>query len=62
MLAEKLPGNEELNALAMDEVMYHSEILKNRVSVLDLLDDFPGCKLSFAEYVAMLHPLTPRQY
>lgn len=62
MLAEKLPGNEELKALAMNEAMYRSEILKKRMSVLDLLDDFPECKLSLAEYVDMLLPLTPRQY
>ncbi|KAJ9134022.1 hypothetical protein NKR23_g10415 [Pleurostoma richardsiae] len=61
-LAKKLPISEELAALAADDKLYRSEILDKRVSVLDLLEDFPECDLSFSEYVDMLTPLSPRQY
>lgn len=30
--------------------------------MLDLLEEFPSCDLSLAEYLAMLQPLAPRQY
>lgn len=36
--------------------------LAKRTSVLDLLEDFPSCKLSFASYLDMLPPLAARQY
>ncbi|PSR76254.1 cytochrome P450 [Coniella lustricola] len=62
MLAEKVPSNEKLKALAQDETTYREVVLEKRMSVLDLLDDFADCKLSLAEYVAMLQPLTARQY
>lgn len=32
------------------------------MSVLDLLEEFPSCELSLAEYLVMLQPLAPRQY
>lgn len=61
-LAAKLPNSEELKTLASDDSAYRSGILEKRVSVLDLLEEFPSCDLSFAEYLAMLQPLAPRQY
>ncbi|KAG6362091.1 hypothetical protein INS49_010320 [Diaporthe citri] len=61
-LATKLPGSEELKTLASDATAYRSNVLEKRVSVLDLLEEFPSCDLSFAEYLAMLQPLAPRQY
>lgn len=61
-LAAKLPTSEKLKALASDASAYRSDVLEKRVSVLDLLEEFPSCDLSFAEYLAMLQPLAPRQY
>ncbi|KAK2610525.1 hypothetical protein N8I77_003948 [Diaporthe amygdali] len=61
-LAAKLPASEELKTLSSDASAYRSEVLEKRVSVLDLLEDFPSCTLSFSEYLAMLQPLAPRQY
>ncbi|KAK0618291.1 cytochrome P450 [Bombardia bombarda] len=52
---------ERLNALASD-ALYTNEILNKRFSILDLLEDFPSCALSFAAYLDMLSPLSPRQY
>ncbi|KAK0729220.1 cytochrome P450 [Apiosordaria backusii] len=52
---------ENLQALASDEE-YPTSVLAKRFSVLDLLEDYPSCKLSFASYLDMLSPLSPRQY
>lgn len=61
-LAAKLPTSEGLKTLASDACAYRSDILEKRVSVLDLVEEYPSCDLSFAEYLAMLQPLAPRQY
>lgn len=61
-LAAKLPTSEELKTLASEASAHRINILEKRVSVLDLLEEFPSCDLSFAEYLAMLQPLAPRQY
>lgn len=42
--------------------VYESAVLSKRASVLDLLDQFPACQLSFAAYLDMLQPMKPRQY
>ncbi|KAK3372491.1 cytochrome P450 [Podospora didyma] len=52
---------ERLSALASDD-KYTKEILNKRFSVIDLLEDFPSCSLSFGAYLDMLAPLSPRQY
>lgn len=62
VLAESLPENAQLKELASDEGAYRRDVLDKRASVLDLLEDFPDARLTFAEYLAMLQPLTPRQY
>ncbi|OCL14690.1 bifunctional P-450/NADPH-P450 reductase [Glonium stellatum] len=51
----------ELSRIA-SEAVYQSEILPKRYSILDILEDHPACKLSFAAYLDMLKPLSPRQY
>lgn len=50
-----------LAGLASDE-RYLAEILDKRVSVLDLLERFPSCELSFADFLQILPVLKPRQY
>ncbi|KAK4188550.1 cytochrome P450 [Podospora australis] len=52
---------ERLYYLASDE-HYPTSVLEKRFSVLDLLEDFRSCKLTFAAYLDMLAPLSPRQY
>jgi cytochrome P450/NADPH-cytochrome P450 reductase len=54
------PERAELEKLAGDA--YQADILDRRVSVIDLLDRFHACELSFAAYLAMLPPLRARQY
>ncbi|KAF1981914.1 bifunctional P-450/NADPH-P450 reductase [Aulographum hederae CBS 113979] len=44
------------------KTVYETDILPKRFSVLDLLEDYPECTLSFAKYLDMVQPLKPRQY
>ena len=44
------------------EDKYKEEILAKRVTLLDLLEQFPACELSFDEFLCMLPPLRPRYY
>ncbi|OJH40378.1 bifunctional cytochrome P450/NADPH--P450 reductase [Cystobacter ferrugineus] len=55
------PEKQPLEALAQ-EALYRREVLDKRVSVLDLLERFPACELSFAAFLEMLPPLKARQY
>lgn len=41
---------------------YNKEVLGRRRSVLDLLEDYPDAKLSFAAYLALLPSMRIRQY
>ena len=56
------PEKQALRALADDADRYAAEILEKRITVLDLLSRYPSCQLTFASYLQMLAPLTPRQY
>lgn len=62
-LVSALPADEgtELSYLENDDV-YAKEVISKRMSVIDLLEDHPKCHISFADYLDMLKPLTPRQY
>jgi cytochrome P450/NADPH-cytochrome P450 reductase len=55
------PDKRALAALA-DEVAYREELLSKRVSVLDLLERFEACELTFERFLSMLPTLKPRQY
>ncbi|MCW0216262.1 MAG: flavodoxin domain-containing protein, partial [Pseudonocardia sp.] len=50
----------ELEALAGDA--YGERIARANRSLLDVLEEFPACTLTFAEYLDMLPPLRPRYY
>jgi cytochrome P450/NADPH-cytochrome P450 reductase len=55
-----------LEALAGDDeeshARYREQVFATNRSVLDLLEQFPACRLPFAEYLDMLPPLRPRYY
>ena len=53
---EKVP----LEGLAGDR--YEADLLGRRVSVIDLLDRYQACELSFARLLDMLQPMRARQY
>jgi cytochrome P450/NADPH-cytochrome P450 reductase len=50
-----------LHQLCSDK-SFKSQVLDKRMSILDILDDFPSCDMSLATYLDMLKPLSPRQY
>ena len=60
------PERAALGALAGDdeaaEARYRAEVLAGHLSVLDLLEQFPACELSFEEFLGMLPHLRPRYY
>jgi cytochrome P450/NADPH-cytochrome P450 reductase len=56
------PEKQALEALIADDAAYTASILNKRVSVLDLLEQYQSCSLSFASFLQMLSPLKPRQY
>ncbi|KAH7177099.1 cytochrome P450 [Dactylonectria macrodidyma] len=41
---------------------FHEEINKTRVSVLDLLEQYPSIELQFSSFLSMLPPMCTRQY
>lgn len=63
-LAEKASGAEEKKKLTdMAELaIYEASILQHRISILDLLEQYPTIELPFDQYLAMLPPLTTRHY
>ncbi|KAJ2988204.1 hypothetical protein NUW58_g4103 [Xylaria curta] len=63
-IAKTAEGSEQqkLQDLVSSEEVFKTEVIDKRVSVLDLLEDYPSAKLTFAAYLDMLRPLTPRQY
>jgi len=56
------PERIKLAALAEEENRYKEEVLRKRKSVIDLLEEFPGCQLPFEVYLEHLPPLRPRYY
>ena len=55
------PHRFELDAL-LTEDDYRANVLKKRVSMLDLLERYPACELSFEQFLALMPPLKPRYY
>ena len=55
------PQQGELSALA-EEATYQRDLLAKRVSLLELLERYPACKLGFAAFLEMLPPARARQY
>jgi cytochrome P450/NADPH-cytochrome P450 reductase len=54
------PERAELEDMA--EEQYQERVLQPRCSVIDLMDRFASCELTFAQYLAMLPPMRARQY
>ena len=54
------PTRRQLETLATDS--YAQEISLKRVSILDLLDQFPSVSLPFGTFLSLLPPIRPRQY
>ncbi|MDQ0853275.1 cytochrome P450/NADPH-cytochrome P450 reductase [Arthrobacter sp. V4I6] len=52
----------ELESFAEDRERHAAEILDKRVSLLDLLEMYPSCQLSFSSFLQLLAQLAPRRY
>ncbi|MDO3681984.1 bifunctional cytochrome P450/NADPH--P450 reductase [Paenibacillus ehimensis] len=55
------PHKRELEAMAEASV-YEEQILKKRISMLDLLEKYEACQLPFERLIELLPPLQPRYY
>jgi cytochrome P450/NADPH-cytochrome P450 reductase len=56
------PHRDELAAIAADPERYQAEILKKRVSVLELLEAWPSCQINLGQFLEMLPAMRVRQY
>ena len=56
------PHAQHLAALAQDAERYKREVLDKRVSVLELLEQYSSCLLSFADFLELLPTMRVRQY
>ncbi|MBY8914794.1 bifunctional cytochrome P450/NADPH--P450 reductase [Bacillus sp. YC2] len=55
------PHKRELEDL-LEEGVYQEQILKSRISMLDLLEKYEACELPFERFLELLRPLKPRYY
>jgi cytochrome P450/NADPH-cytochrome P450 reductase len=55
------PHKRELKALLGEDV-YEEQILKKRISMLDLVEKYEACEMSFERFMELLPPLKPRYY
>jgi len=64
IIAKTASKDEERKAIEelSSDAKFKEEVLAKRISILDILDDYPSCSLDFAAYLDMLKPLSPRQY
>jgi cytochrome P450/NADPH-cytochrome P450 reductase len=60
------PEKKRLLALAgeggVEPEAYRTQVLDKRVSVLDLLEEFPACELPFGVFLELLPAMKPRRY
>ncbi|TKI02010.1 sulfite reductase flavoprotein subunit alpha, partial [Bacillus wiedmannii] len=55
------PHKKELESL-LEEGVYHEQILKKRMSMLDLLEKYEACEIRFERFLELLPALKPRYY
>ncbi|TYA14962.1 cytochrome P450 [Paenibacillus faecis] len=55
------PHKKELEAM-LEEGTYQNEIMKKRVTMLELLERYPACEMPFDRFLELLPPLKPRYY
>jgi cytochrome P450/NADPH-cytochrome P450 reductase len=55
------PHKREIEAL-LEEEMYKEQVLKKRLSMLDILERYEACEMPFARFLEMLPPLKARYY
>lgn len=55
------PHKRELEALLQEET-YRTNVLQKRVTMLDLLEQYPACELPFERFLELVPPLKARYY
>ncbi|BAU27984.1 cytochrome P450/NADPH-cytochrome P450 reductase [Aneurinibacillus soli] len=55
------PHKRELEAL-LEEGVYEEQVLKKRISMLDLVEKYEACEMPFERFMELLPPLKPRYY
>ncbi|MGF7050686.1 cytochrome P450/NADPH-cytochrome P450 reductase [Paenibacillus sp. DS2015] len=55
------PHKNEIEAL-LEEGAYKEHVLEKRISMLDILDKYEACEMSFERFLELLPPLKPRYY
>ncbi len=56
------PHQKELEHLYSDDAAYKENVLKKRMTMLDLLEDYPACELPFERFLELLPSLKARYY
>jgi cytochrome P450 / NADPH-cytochrome P450 reductase len=55
------PHKRELEEMIQDRI-YESRVVANQVTMLDLVEQYEACELSFEEFVALSVPIEPKLY
>ncbi|MEC1622938.1 bifunctional cytochrome P450/NADPH--P450 reductase CypB [Bacillus mojavensis] len=56
------PHKKELELLVSSDEMYKEQVLTKRVTMLELLEDYPACEMPFERFLELLPSLKPRYY
>lgn len=56
------PHKKELEQLVSDGGIYKEQVLAKRLTMLDLLEDYPACEMPFERFLELLPSLKPRYY
>ncbi|MCE0739328.1 bifunctional cytochrome P450/NADPH--P450 reductase CypB [Bacillus sp. G16] len=56
------PHKKELEQLVSEDGIYKEQVLEKRLTMLDLLEDYPACEMPFERFLELLPSLKPRYY
>ncbi|MCY7750051.1 bifunctional cytochrome P450/NADPH--P450 reductase CypB [Bacillus inaquosorum] len=56
------PHKKELEQLVSADGIYKEQVLEKRLTMLDLLEDYPACEMPFERFLELLPSLKPRYY
>ncbi len=56
------PHQKELEMLISEDRIYKEQVLAKRLTMLDLLEDYPACEIPFERFLELLPSLKPRYY
>ncbi|MGM0947948.1 MAG: bifunctional cytochrome P450/NADPH--P450 reductase CypB [Bacillota bacterium] len=56
------PHKKKLEQLVSEDGIYKEQVLAKRLTMLDLLEDYPACEMPFERFLELLPSLKPRYY